>query len=305
MANRHFGRLADVWKHLVLVEALAAERPRRYAETHAGSGAYPLVHDPERQFGILRFLEVAPRFDALGESRYRALVSRYVDRKPWMYPGSAVLAMTLLGNHTSYLLCDLDSQSAQDLGAWVLKLGATNCEVKESDGIAAVTSWLEDHLSSGVPDESLVHIDPFDPHAQEENGYSALGLAARVIEQGERLLYWYGYDKPEEQAWAYHRLTEASERQSWCGDLMVVDTNGGGGRPGNLGLATTPGTGCGVVLANIDPRTVKRCARLGHALARSYAGSMLPDGTDGGISFTSHGISGKERGMQGSIGPLG
>jgi 23S rRNA A2030 N6-methylase RlmJ len=39
MANRHFGNIADVWKHLALVEVLEREAPTEYAETQAGSGA--------------------------------------------------------------------------------------------------------------------------------------------------------------------------------------------------------------------------------------------------------------------------
>jgi 23S rRNA A2030 N6-methylase RlmJ len=68
MANRHFGKLADVWKHAALAEVLELERPRRYAETHAGSAAYPIVHDTEREFGILRFLQVAANFEVLARS---------------------------------------------------------------------------------------------------------------------------------------------------------------------------------------------------------------------------------------------
>ena len=59
MANRHFGKISDVWKHATLAEVLEREPPARYAETHAGSGAYAVVHDRERKYGILRFLQVA------------------------------------------------------------------------------------------------------------------------------------------------------------------------------------------------------------------------------------------------------
>jgi len=51
MANRHFGKISDVWKHAVLAEVLEREPPGCYAETHAGSGAYAVVHDREREFG--------------------------------------------------------------------------------------------------------------------------------------------------------------------------------------------------------------------------------------------------------------
>ena len=73
MANSHFGNLGDVWKHLVLAEVLEREPPRWYAETHAGSAAYPLNRDPQREFGIWRFLAAAPRSAELARSRYYAI----------------------------------------------------------------------------------------------------------------------------------------------------------------------------------------------------------------------------------------
>jgi hypothetical protein len=36
MANRHFGKIGAVWKHLALAEILAGENPRAYWESHAG-----------------------------------------------------------------------------------------------------------------------------------------------------------------------------------------------------------------------------------------------------------------------------
>src|SRR5579864_347873 len=86
MANRHFGKLSDVWKHAALAEVLAREPPRRYAETHAGSGAYPIVHDGERQFGILRFLDVAAGFEVLARSSYRAVAASWLSGRG-VYPG--------------------------------------------------------------------------------------------------------------------------------------------------------------------------------------------------------------------------
>jgi hypothetical protein len=93
MANRHFGNIGDVWKHVALVEVLERESPSWYAETHAGSGAYSVVSDREREFGFLRFLEVAPRFPVLARSRYRAIAASYLERDESLYPGSALLAM--------------------------------------------------------------------------------------------------------------------------------------------------------------------------------------------------------------------
>jgi len=170
MANRHFGKLSDVWKHAALVEVLEREPPGWYAETHAGSGAYAVVHDREREFGILRFLEVAPRFAVLARSRYRAIAASYVKGDRGLYPGSALLAMTVLGDASSYLLCDLDRDSITDLRRWSRELGLHSCEVAETDGMTAVAARLDDEARG----PGLVHIDPFDPDARRPGGYSAL-----------------------------------------------------------------------------------------------------------------------------------
>ena len=278
MANRHFGKLSDVWKHAALAEVLEREPPRRYAETHAGSGAYPIVHDGERQFGILRFLDVAASSDVLASSRYRAVAASWVNGHR-LYPGSAVLAMTVLGDTSSYLLCDLDPGSATDLRRWARQLSLHDCDVLQGDGMAAVAAWLDRHAD--MP--GLVHIDPFDPDARGPGGYSALELAIRVADSGTALVYWYGYDQPSEQAWAYERLSAQTGAPLWCGDVMVTGTSS---TVGDLGRATTPGTGFGVILANFQVGTVSACTALGNALADAYADALLPDGSPGSLVFT-------------------
>lgn len=94
MANRYFGNFADVWKHLLLVEVLACSRPKRYAETHAGSAAYSLVPSPEREFGIGHFLRTAGQVPGLVESPYMAHLNAFSGLEgERYYPGSPLLAM--------------------------------------------------------------------------------------------------------------------------------------------------------------------------------------------------------------------
>jgi 23S rRNA A2030 N6-methylase RlmJ len=278
MANRHFGKLSDVWKHAALAEVLEGQPPEKYAETHAGSGAYPIMYDAERQFGILRFLDVAPGSEVLARSRYREVAASWLNGRG-LYPGSALLAMSVLGDASSYLLCDLDPGSAADLRRWADELGMHACEVAQADGMAAVAAWLDRHAGRA----GLVHIDPFDPDARGPGGYSALELATRVAESGTPLVYWYGYDQAREQAWAYGRLAAQTGAPLWCGDVMITGTSS---TAGDLGRATTPGTGFGVVLANVQAGTVSACTAVGNALADAYAGVVLPDGSRGSLSFT-------------------
>ena len=278
MANPHFGKLADVWKHAALSEVLELELPRRYAETHAGSGAYPIVHDAEREFGILRFLQVAAWSEVLTRSRYNAVAAFWLNGRG-LYPGSALQAMTILGDDSSYLLCDMDPESAADLQYWGRELNLSRCEVAQADGMAAVAAWLDQ--DAGQP--GLVHIDPFDPDAPGPAGYSALDLAVRVAESGTPLVYWYGYEESGEQAWAYARLASQTPTPLWCGDVLVTGTSS---TPGDLGIATTPGTGFGVILANVQAATADACTALGNALAEAYAGVVFTDGSRGSLNFT-------------------
>lgn len=85
MANHHFGKFADVWKHLVVNEVLADAKPKRYAETHAGSAAYHLVNDAERQYGVLGFLNLSSS-QALGSAPFTRVVSEFASRQPPLYP---------------------------------------------------------------------------------------------------------------------------------------------------------------------------------------------------------------------------
>jgi hypothetical protein len=185
---------------------LEREPPGWYAETHAGSGAYAVVRDRERKYGILRFLEVAPRFAVPARSRYRAIAASYVKGDRCLHPGSALLAMTVLE------------------------------------------------------------------------------LAARLAGSGTRLVYWYGYDEPGEQAWAHKKLATLTRAPLWCGDALVT---GASNAPGDLGRATTPGTGFGVILANVQADTAGACATLGSALCDAYADAVLPDGSPGSLAFAS------------------
>lgn len=279
MANRHFGNIGDVWKHVVLAEVLERELPAWYAETHAGSGAYPVVHSGGREYGFRHFLEVAPRFPVLARSPYRAIAASYVESDRGLYPGSALLAMTVLGDTTSYLLCDLDRESVTDLRRWSHELDLHNCEVAEADGMAAVAARLD----SETHRPGLVHIDPFDRDARAPGGYSALQFAACVADSGTGLVYWYGYDEAGTQGLAHKQLAALTRAPLWCGEVTVTGANDS---LGDLDHSATLRT-FGIILANVQEGTAGACSALGNALSRAYDDAVLPDGAPGILAFTS------------------
>lgn len=54
---------------------------------------------------------------------------------------------------------------------------------------------------------------------------------------------------------------------------------------GVLGVATTPGTGVGIICANISAQGTTACSQLGQALALAYSQVVLPSGDQGSIDF--------------------
>src|SRR5437870_178242 len=113
MANRHFGKLADVWKHLVLAEVLSVDRPRQLCDTHAGHACYMMTSDAERRYGVLGFMEAAIDDDVLSRSAYFRLLVRQRNNGTELsdYPAGPLLAMLELGSGSKYLFCDLNPES--------------------------------------------------------------------------------------------------------------------------------------------------------------------------------------------------
>lgn len=99
----HAGNFADVHKHVLLLEVLAAlarkEKPFLFVDTHAGRGDYQLhpgdaAHPQEWQSGVARLLDQEPRHDAL--RRYRDLLTPRRHGRSIDYPGSPLIAVGAL-----------------------------------------------------------------------------------------------------------------------------------------------------------------------------------------------------------------
>jgi 23S rRNA (adenine2030-N6)-methyltransferase len=288
--NRYYGNIGDVWKHLVLAELLALEPPKHYWETHAGSASYPLTHSPDRDYGVYRFIERAAGVPELADSRYAAELRRLAadGEAPASFPGSALLAMRMLGKGAEYLLCDLDPESVASLNAAAAELGLSEKEVvREADGMTTVVE--EARKLKDESEDVIVTIDPFQPF-EIAGGISALELAAGLIEDDFRVIYWYGYDTPEQRSYPMGVLREYAREAGtnvWCGDLMLVAAAGQSEQQVEqlLAGAEGPGAGCGVVCGNFSQSSLDRCARLGEAVARAWEDARLPNGSPGALEF--------------------
>jgi 23S rRNA (adenine2030-N6)-methyltransferase len=283
VANPHFGNLGDVWKHIALAEILARERPSQYWETHAGSASYPLSHSPGRDYGVYHLLASGGRSSVLSQSTYyKELTRLQSERHTPIYPGSGLLALRILGNSASYAFSDLDESSVRSLSGAAAALGlGQHVRIAVRDGLAAVRDMSKDYR--GDPADVFVHIDPFDPQAETEQGLSALSLAAELSVRGFKLLYWYGYDLPDERTWPWAILRAPGQPQ-WCGDL-IVRSNLTRDTPMSLS-DIGPLVGCGVVTSNLKVSTTSALQSLANGLVSLYDDATTPTtGGNGALDF--------------------
>jgi 23S rRNA A2030 N6-methylase RlmJ len=286
MANVHYARIGDVWKHLPLAEVLSIERPGRYWESHAGSSTYPLTRSPERHYGVFLFLErAAGRSSALKDSAYRRLLDPRErgerGRTPQTYPGSPLIAMKLLGSAGArFVFCDLDGASLANIAEDARALGVPACRVRlvQGDGVSTLDGELAG-LTEDEAAETFLHVDPYRPLEPGRGGETPLGLFARAAERGVRCMLWYGFDATSERALVLEALREGIGGGAWYGEvsLRAEDLSEVGFDPGVLG--------CGVVMCNVSQEALVECGRLGEGLAYAYSGARLPNGRDGALEF--------------------
>ncbi len=193
-----------------------------------------------------------------------------------------MLAMLERGDACRFLFCDLDRESTASIRETVEDLGlAGRVQVVEADG----ASTVHDALSRHSMRQALVYVDPFDHRAVGPAGLSPLDLAADVAHGGAGVVYWYGYNRADQRCWVFDVLRAKGPTVTWwCGDVMVTAPDADL-FDGDLGAATSPGTGFGMVCANVSPTALGRCAELGRGLAAAYTGRRLPDGRPGGLAF--------------------
>ena len=113
----HYGKQADVFKHLVLCEVLQIEKPQIYIETNSASAIYQMAHTPEQQYGIYYFLKKAREEKPLRESPYYKLES--TEMAKGNYLGSPALAMNTLAERTSqYLFFDIEKDALENIESY-------------------------------------------------------------------------------------------------------------------------------------------------------------------------------------------
>jgi len=146
--------------------------------------------------------------------------------------------MMMLGQTCRYVFCDTDRASVDDLLAARERLGLQDqVRVVHGDGLAETLGLVE---TRQIGQASLVHVDPFDFHAQDR-GVSALDLVKRLVAAAVPVVAWYHLATLAASLELFHDvMTAVPEALAWCAELQVL-----GPRANLAGV----GWGCGIVLA--------------------------------------------------------
>jgi 23S rRNA (adenine2030-N6)-methyltransferase len=186
----HAGNFADVHKHVLLLDVLAAltrkDKGLLFVDTHAGRGEYQLhpgdaEHPAEWQSGAARLLAATPRHEAL--QRYRTLLAARQHGASLFYPGSPLLAAGALRAVDRLVFFETQRDEAGQLRK---ALGErSRARVESSDGFAGLRALLPPPERRGC-----VLIDP--PYEEREDFTRVLTAASDALQrfEGAVLLLW-------------------------------------------------------------------------------------------------------------------
>lgn len=184
----HYGKQADVFKHLVLCEVLQIEKPQIYIETNSASAIYQMAHTPEQQYGIYYFLKKAREEKPLRESLYYKLES--TEMAKGNYLGSPALAMNTLAERTSqYLFFDIEKDALENIESYAkqvkLESHIQTCHTDSLEGIIK--------LLPSLSQASFLHIDPYEIDKKGISGTTYLDVLIQATQAGMKCLLWYGF----------------------------------------------------------------------------------------------------------------
>ena len=234
MTYTHFGKQADVLKHLLLCELLRIEKPQVYVETNAACAQYALERTPEQEYGIYHFLKKAGAAEkecmperaeyyhpkgALRRSAYYQQESEAMQAN--RYIGSPGLAMNILGDTARYIFFDIESAPLENVSQYAATKGLKECiTLFNRDSIEGTLELL-----SSLPASSFLHIDPNEIDKPGRNDRTYLDVFIEAAKAGMRCFLWYGYitlkDKRHLEELIAQSLPEANIRNATGVELTL------------------------------------------------------------------------------------
>lgn len=218
MSYSHYGKQAEVWKHLPLCDIIALEQPTLYVETNSAYANYSIGQTPEQLYGIYHFLEKA-KSHPIKSSIYYQLENAAIQTGQYM--GSPALAMSILENRSQYIFYDLDKEALSNVKIF----GKTHnlskfIQLRNQDSISGMMELLPQ-----LPETTLIHVDPYTINDPNKEGHTYLDVFTRATKLGLKCFLWYGYqtlkDKKELEQLITSSCKECASHSLSCHELTL------------------------------------------------------------------------------------
>lgn len=259
----HFGKQADVFKHLVLCEILQIEKPHIYVETNSASAIYRMKHTPEQQYGIYHFLEKANEERVLKDSTYYKLES--IEMEKGNYLGSPALAMSILKEQASqYIFFDIKKDALENVEFYAKRVELeTHIQTYHADSLEGVIKLLP-----SLPKSSFLHIDPYEIDKKGISGMTYLDVLIKATQAGIKCLLWYGFmtedDKMHINQYIKNRLKEEDIKAYTCIELIMNSIR-------KDAVICNPGIlGSGILATNLGQESRNKILDYSYMLVNTY-----------------------------------
>lgn len=212
----HAGNVADVFKHLVLLQVLERlrlkETPFCVIDTHAGSGLYRLRAPGEFEQGIGRLWAERQNWPEL--SAYFALLASFNHAGLVLYPGSPLIIRELLRSQDRAILIERNPDEAAALRDNLRS--SHGITINEADAWAALKGLVPPKENRG-----LVFVDP--PYESPDE-FSQVTRALRMLLprwRNGQYLVWYPI-KARQPVEALHAEVRALSSEALAVELLTL-----------------------------------------------------------------------------------
>lgn len=208
----HAGSIADVFKHIVVIQLLKFLQKKpgalSYIESHAGDALYDLQANPsqktlEYKDGIAKLWPPKPEYSSEINDYLEVVASINPDQTLHFYPGSGLFAEHYLREEDEAILCELHPKVYENLRHYFNR--DKHIHVHERNGYEALTALLPPKTKRG-----LVLIDP--PY-EATNEYEHIINTLTTLETrwlNGVYAIWYPIKEYQDVLTFYHQLKRLS-----------------------------------------------------------------------------------------------
>ena len=272
----HYGKQADVFKHLVLCEVLNNEKPTVYIDTNSANAVYQLEHTPELDYGIYHFLQSASVNDKLKDSLYYKLEND--TQQKGCYYGSPALAMKVLGaNVDKYHFFDLESKSLENVKALAEVEHLDNrVIIHNCDSTKGVIKLLPT-----LPEATFIHIDPYEIDVKGIGGHTYFDIFVQATQSGMKCLLWYGFMTLDDMLRLDKHIATCLQKAGILNN--IIDSKLIMNNIEKEAIAYNPGVlGCGLLTSNLSDKSNHQLLDFTRLLVEVYRNSRY-SGRDGSV----------------------